>query len=297
MRVLHLDAHLAAELLRAAQALEQLPGLSREFQAGTLSWSKIREVTRHALPADEDAWLSIARDNTAEQIQRMVALSPRRWENLKARPQGPGSGSPPDRNAPPQPSNGMPDRGAEASAGTHEQPQQPGTEASAGTHEQPPQPGTEASAGTHEQSPQPGPEASAGKDEQPPQLGAPTGGPEASGDPEVGGEGSDPRPSGVPGGAKHVQVTFRLTPDQYQLYRQSEARIRSRLQKRVPRERVLEDTNRLIMGTSRGARAWSRGRQPAQASTAGILGAVRRGAQSRRAPRSAQDRAPQSLPL
>src|SRR5688572_15800474 len=40
---LQLEGHVAAELLRAARALEQLPAIAAAFAEGLLPWSKVRE--------------------------------------------------------------------------------------------------------------------------------------------------------------------------------------------------------------------------------------------------------------
>ncbi|WP_050997120.1 HNH endonuclease [Frankia alni] len=58
----------AREHLATAHALERLPALRAAFAAGTLSYSKVRAVTRVAEPATEQTWLTHARFCSAGQI-------------------------------------------------------------------------------------------------------------------------------------------------------------------------------------------------------------------------------------
>lgn len=74
---LDMEPQRVGELLRAARALEPLERLSAAFRAGTLSWSKIRELTRFVKPETEEAWLEFALVSSAEQIRREGAQSPR----------------------------------------------------------------------------------------------------------------------------------------------------------------------------------------------------------------------------
>jgi hypothetical protein len=76
---LNLNPQKASELLRASRRLETAPLMSEAFRQGELSWSKVRELTRH-VTADTDAELTawgIA--HTAEEIQRSMVISPRQW--------------------------------------------------------------------------------------------------------------------------------------------------------------------------------------------------------------------------
>jgi hypothetical protein len=52
------------EKLRVAEALEQLPRLSRSLETGALSWCAARELTRVAVAATEQAWLDAAQGKT-----------------------------------------------------------------------------------------------------------------------------------------------------------------------------------------------------------------------------------------
>jgi hypothetical protein len=61
------------EKLRVAEALEQLPALSRSLESGSLSWSAMRELTRVAVPETQLAWLDVARGKTVRQLEELVA--------------------------------------------------------------------------------------------------------------------------------------------------------------------------------------------------------------------------------
>lgn len=65
--------HTAREKVRVARALESLPLLAAAFAAGELSYSKVRAATRVATAANDDAWLSAARNATGAQLDRIVA--------------------------------------------------------------------------------------------------------------------------------------------------------------------------------------------------------------------------------
>jgi hypothetical protein len=61
------------EKLRVAQALEELPELSRELRDGTLSFSQVRELTRVATPETEKIWAESARERTSRQVEKLVS--------------------------------------------------------------------------------------------------------------------------------------------------------------------------------------------------------------------------------
>jgi HNH endonuclease len=61
------------EKLRVAEALEQLPRLSRSLETGGLSWCAARELTRVAVAATEQAWLEAAQGKTTREIEALVA--------------------------------------------------------------------------------------------------------------------------------------------------------------------------------------------------------------------------------
>ncbi|MCP3939094.1 MAG: hypothetical protein GY708_27415 [Actinomycetia bacterium] len=50
------DLRTAREKVRTARSLDNLPSLAAAFGAGELSYSKVRAVTRIALPEDEAEW-------------------------------------------------------------------------------------------------------------------------------------------------------------------------------------------------------------------------------------------------
>jgi hypothetical protein len=60
------------EKLRVAHALAELPKISAAMERGTLSYSKAREITRVATPANEDYLLNIAEHGTAQQVEKLV---------------------------------------------------------------------------------------------------------------------------------------------------------------------------------------------------------------------------------
>ncbi len=62
----------ARERVRVARALDELPKISAAFEAGTLSYSKVRAMTRVATPENEDFLLHIARHGTAYHVETLV---------------------------------------------------------------------------------------------------------------------------------------------------------------------------------------------------------------------------------
>ena len=63
----------AREKVRVARALEGLPKISDAFRRGVLSYSKVRAITRIAMPANEAELLNIAEHGTAAHVERLVA--------------------------------------------------------------------------------------------------------------------------------------------------------------------------------------------------------------------------------
>jgi len=61
------------EKLRVAEALEELPVLTRALEQGTIHWSAVRELTRVAVPENERAWFGVAHGKTLRQLEEMVA--------------------------------------------------------------------------------------------------------------------------------------------------------------------------------------------------------------------------------
>ena len=62
----------AAATVRVARALEPLPVITEAFAAGTLSYSKVRALTRVATPENEAGLVMIAEHATAAQVERTV---------------------------------------------------------------------------------------------------------------------------------------------------------------------------------------------------------------------------------
>jgi hypothetical protein len=67
-----LDMRAARERVRVARALATLPVITRGFGAGTLSYSKVRALTRVATPANEASLVMIAEHATAVQVEKTV---------------------------------------------------------------------------------------------------------------------------------------------------------------------------------------------------------------------------------
>ncbi len=61
------------ERLRVAEALEQLPELTRALRAGELCWSVIRELSRVATADNELEWLADAEGKTARDVEQAVS--------------------------------------------------------------------------------------------------------------------------------------------------------------------------------------------------------------------------------
>ena len=62
----------AREKVRVARALEKLPKISAAMASGSLSYSKVREITRVASAETEDYLLMIAEHGTAAQVEKLV---------------------------------------------------------------------------------------------------------------------------------------------------------------------------------------------------------------------------------
>jgi len=62
----------AREKVRVARALENLPAIDAAFARGTISYSKVRAMTRVATPANESYLLMIAHHGTASHVERAV---------------------------------------------------------------------------------------------------------------------------------------------------------------------------------------------------------------------------------
>jgi hypothetical protein len=62
----------AREKVRVARALESLPKMSQAFEAGEVSYSKVRAMTRRATPENEEYLLMIARHGTAAHVETLI---------------------------------------------------------------------------------------------------------------------------------------------------------------------------------------------------------------------------------
>jgi len=67
-----LDLGAAREKLRVAHALEQLPRITSAMAAGSLSYSKVRAMTRVADTVTEEYFLNVALHGTAHQVEKLV---------------------------------------------------------------------------------------------------------------------------------------------------------------------------------------------------------------------------------
>jgi hypothetical protein len=64
---------LTQEKLRVAEALEALPETAEELNAGTLSWSAVRELTRVAVSATKREWLGAARGRAVREVEELAS--------------------------------------------------------------------------------------------------------------------------------------------------------------------------------------------------------------------------------
>ena len=72
-----LNPRSAREQVRVARALRELPAIRAEFEAGALSYSKVRALTRVADREAEGDLIELARHATAAQLERMVRAARR----------------------------------------------------------------------------------------------------------------------------------------------------------------------------------------------------------------------------
>ncbi|MBN1422848.1 MAG: Holliday junction branch migration DNA helicase RuvB [Planctomycetes bacterium] len=62
----------AREDIRIGRALGRLPLIENAFARGEICWSKVRELTRVAVPETEEEWLALAKRSTSAELQRYV---------------------------------------------------------------------------------------------------------------------------------------------------------------------------------------------------------------------------------
>jgi hypothetical protein len=67
-----LSVHAGREKIRVGHALNALPKISAAYAAGQLSYSKVRAMTRVAIPDNEDYLLMIAHHGTASHMEFLV---------------------------------------------------------------------------------------------------------------------------------------------------------------------------------------------------------------------------------
>src|SRR5690606_32708997 len=67
-RVLGYKPHTAAERLRVARVITDLPLIAEALAQGELSHSAVRELSRVAVPETEDAWLEAVRGKCVREI-------------------------------------------------------------------------------------------------------------------------------------------------------------------------------------------------------------------------------------
>jgi hypothetical protein len=72
-RLLGHSPRLTLEKLRVAEALEELDETARELEAGRISFSAVRELSRVATAETEREWLEAARGRTVREIETMVS--------------------------------------------------------------------------------------------------------------------------------------------------------------------------------------------------------------------------------
>jgi hypothetical protein len=72
-RALGYAPHTAAERLRVARAIAELPLIADALERGELAHSAVRELSRVAIPETEDAWLEAARGKSLREIEAMVS--------------------------------------------------------------------------------------------------------------------------------------------------------------------------------------------------------------------------------
>jgi hypothetical protein len=72
---------LAALIERVAKSLQQLPAIEEAFRSGTISYAKVRAMTRSATPENEQMLLQVALHGTAQHVEQMVRKY-RRAESL-----------------------------------------------------------------------------------------------------------------------------------------------------------------------------------------------------------------------
>lgn len=76
-----IDLGAAREKVRVAKSLSTLPAIDEAFRTGTISYSKVRAMTRSATPDNEQMLLQVALHGTAQHVEQLVRKY-RRAESL-----------------------------------------------------------------------------------------------------------------------------------------------------------------------------------------------------------------------
>ncbi|MDP2128505.1 MAG: DUF222 domain-containing protein [Pseudohongiella sp.] len=76
-----IDLGAAREKVRVAKSLQQLPAIDDAFRSGTISYSKVRAMTRSSTPENEQMLLQVALHGTAQHVEQLVRKY-RRAESL-----------------------------------------------------------------------------------------------------------------------------------------------------------------------------------------------------------------------
>jgi hypothetical protein len=72
-RAMGYHPHTAAERLRVARSLAELPLIANALAQGDLAHSAVRELSRVAIPETEEAWLEAARGRSLREVEAMVS--------------------------------------------------------------------------------------------------------------------------------------------------------------------------------------------------------------------------------
>ncbi|OGT74161.1 MAG: hypothetical protein A3H44_13605 [Gammaproteobacteria bacterium RIFCSPLOWO2_02_FULL_57_10] len=67
-----IDLGAAREKVRVAKCLQNLPGIDEAFRSGVISYSKVRAMTRSAMPQNEAMLLQVALHGTAQHVEQLV---------------------------------------------------------------------------------------------------------------------------------------------------------------------------------------------------------------------------------
>ena len=67
-----IDLGAAREKVRVAKSLSTLPAIDEAFRCGTISYSKVRAMTRSATPENEQMLLQVALHGTAQHVEQLV---------------------------------------------------------------------------------------------------------------------------------------------------------------------------------------------------------------------------------